>query len=262
MVKHLFDDVVSLQKSLKDHSVFSSIQTQKDLAIFMSWHVFAVWDFMSLVKALQRELTSMNTVWIPPQNPSTARLINEIVLAEETDELPGEGHLSHFEMYLQAMREVGCDITQIEQFIENLRTGASIDSALEAVAAPEAVQSFVKQTMDLVQHGDLVEILGSFYFGREDVIPQMFTSLLQQWQLEEDDAPMFVYYLKRHIELDGDSHGPAALAMIEQITQGDEVKIGRLKQAAKKAIESRNRLWEGLHQEIETAREEGFSKAV
>lgn len=262
MVKHLFNDVVTLQKALKDHAVFSSIQTQHDLATFMSWHVFAVWDFMSLVKALQRELTCMNTVWLPPQNPATARLINEIVLAEETDESPGGDHLSHFEMYLEAMRETGCDMSRIEQFIKQLRTGASVDLALEAATLPAAVQSFVKQTMSLVQGGDLIEILGSFHFGREDVIPQMFTSLLQQWKLDEDDAPMFVYYLKRHIELDGDSHGPAALAMIEQITRGDEVKIERLKHAARTAIESRKRLWDGLHEEIEAAREKGYGKAV
>jgi hypothetical protein len=262
MEKHLFDDVVDQQKSLKDHAVFSSIQTHQDLATFMSWHVFAVWDFMSLVKALQRQLTCMSPVWLPPQNPSTTRLINEIVLAEETDELPSEGHLSHYEMYLEAMREVGCQTHQIEQFIGLLRAGASVDSALSSVSAPDAVRSFVTNTMDLVQHGELVEVLGNFYFGREDVIPQMFTSLLRQWKLDEDDAPMFVYYLKRHIELDGDSHGPAALAMIEEVTQGDDVKIERLKQAARKAIESRKQLWDALHQHIENAREAGYSKAV
>lgn len=241
-----FPALTAKHKILEAHPVFSAIRNTESLRLFMSWHVFAVWDFMCLVKRLQRELASTQQVWMPPVLPLASRLINEIVLAEECDEMPDGSYKSHFELYLLAMHEVGADTGPIEQFIALLRQGESVKNALDRVPASYPVQQFVTGTMRTATHGNVYQVLGSFFFGREHVIPKMFSSLLENWSIDESDAPMFVYYLNRHIELDGDNHGPAAARIINDLTQGNEHALRQLEHSAADAIDARLRLWDGL----------------
>ncbi len=256
-----FAAVYAQQQQLGQHRVFSLIQNKADLATFMSWHVFAVWDFMSLSKRLQAELTGISTPWLPPLDARAARLINEIVLAEESDELPDGGYASHHDMYLSAMREVGADTTCMMTFIERLRAGDALNEALAQPCIAPAVRQFVAHTLHTVQAGSLGEVLGSFFFGRESVIPTMFQGLLAQWGVQPHQAPMFVYYLKRHIELDADSHGPAALQLIETLLNGDAGAVEALLDSARQAIDARVQLWDALALELENKRGLAFARA-
>lgn len=241
-----FKTLDTKRKILEAHPVFSAIRNIESIRLFMSWHVFAVWDFMCLVKRLQRELTSTQQVWLPPESSLASRLINEIVLAEESDVMPDGSHKSHFELYLLAMREIGADTGAIENFISLLRDGESVENALDRVPAGYPVRQFVNSTMRTVTDGNIYQVLGSFFFGREHVIPEMFRSLLENWGMEERDAPMFVYYLNRHIELDGDSHGPAAARIISDLTRENEHALRQLEHSASDAIDARIRLWDSL----------------
>ena len=245
-LEQVVSELQQQQDELQQHRVFAQIKTIEYLQVFMQWHVFAVWDFMSLVKRLQRDLTSMELPWMPPSSPRAARLINEIVLAEESDEAPAGGHLSHFELYRQAMREVQADTSTIDCFIERVHAGNSIDQALRVCEAPQPVQDFTSQTVHIAREASLFEVLGYFLFGREHVIPGMFQRLLDQWQIDTNSAPTFVYYLQRHIELDGDSHGPAAMAMIRDLTGDSTHAMQRVRQAALDAIQQRMQLWGAL----------------
>src|SRR5690606_33814759 len=110
---------------------------------------FAVWDFMSLTKRLQRELTCVSLPWLPPADPAAARLINEIVLGEESDDRLGQGHYSHFELYLDAMREVGASTQAIERFIELQQQGVDPATALQRAGASEAARRFVSDTLQV-----------------------------------------------------------------------------------------------------------------
>jgi len=243
-----FARIETRQALLENHPVFSSIQHIDNLRLFMSWHVFAVWDFMCMVKRLQRELTPMELPWLPSNAPAATRMVNEIVLTEESDEMPDGSHKSHFELYLLSMKEVGADTGQIEEFVTRLRSNMPVNKALEKVSANSNIQYFVNSTIDTAVNGNVYQVLGSFFFGREHVIPKMFTGLLENWHIDESEAPMFVYYLKRHIELDGDQHGPAASKLIRQLTQNNPKAIRELYIAALKAINDRIRLWDCLHQ--------------
>jgi DUF3050 family protein len=231
---------------LKAHSVFASVRTTEDLQRFMGWHVFAVWDFMSLVKRLQHEFTCVTLPWTPPPRPSAARLINDIVLGEESDETPDGKFASHFDLYLSAMREVGADTSQVESFVDLVRSNLPVGAALRMVNAPEPVRTFVRATMDSVKNGSDCEVLGSFLYGREDAIPQMFETLLSEWSVPPEQTPLFVYYLRRHIELDGDSHGPAAARLVDELAGGDSERLHEIFQAGIAAIEQRIALWDAL----------------
>ena len=84
----------------------------------MSRHCWSVWDFFLLIKELQRNLTCTKRFWSPCINANAARFINEIILGEESDitNIPGE-HLSHFQLYLRAMDEIGADSSKIKEFL-------------------------------------------------------------------------------------------------------------------------------------------------
>ena len=88
------------QDTLLHHPLYNKIRTVEDLQLFLQHHVFAVWDFMSLLKALQNKLTCTSTPWMPVGNPETRYLINEIVLAEETDIDQDGRRRSHYELYM------------------------------------------------------------------------------------------------------------------------------------------------------------------
>jgi Protein of unknown function (DUF3050) len=234
-----------VRTQLLGHSIYQAVDTLPRLRRFMSQHVFAVWDFMCLAKRLQRDLTSLDTLWLPPARPSLARFINSVVLGEESDIDPDGHAASHFGLYLAAMEEIGADVGPPRAFVELLRQGAGVQAALAEVGATAAVVSFVAQTMRTVEHGTTLEALASFLFGREDLIPDMFTRLLPQWG-NARETRRFAYYVQRHIELDGDDHGPAGRRALEEMAGTSAEAWDTATQAAHHAIAARIALWDGV----------------
>lgn len=247
-------------KELKTHPVFGAVRSMSDLRYFMSWHVFAVWDFMSLVKRLQHEFTSVALPWTPPARPAAAHLINDIVLGEESDVMPDGTHASHFDLYLAAMREVGADTSQIECFVDLVRSNIAVDVALRMVNTPAPIQKFVLATIESAKNGTVAEVLGNFLYGREDAIPQMFRTLLADWSVPQENTPVFVYYLQRHIELDGDSHGPAANRLVAEMSAGNAEHLQQIYRAGIAAIEHRIALWDALQSELVRRQEPVYAK--
>lgn len=234
-----------LRHELEVHPVFAEIAHTDALRTFMQVHVFAVWDFMSLAKRLQRDLTCVELPWMPPIDPVAARLINDIVLAEESD-IDADGHpASHLDLYLKAMHDVGASTVQFDAFMRELRAGAGLSAALTTAEVPQFVRDFVEHTIDTCLHGSTLEAMASFFYGRENVIPDMFQSLLEHWGLDVEQAPGFVYYLQRHIELDGDTHGPAAQQLIEKALARDPNGLQDTREAARLALQARRALWDG-----------------
>ncbi|MDO7912078.1 DUF3050 domain-containing protein [Pseudomonas monteilii] len=233
------------REQLFTHPLFAGIRTVEDVRTLMEVHVFAVWDFMTLLKRIQRDLTCVNLPWVPPAHITAARLINEIVVGEETDEHPGGGFISHLDLYLIAMEEIGADTSVFRRFLAVIQSGESLAKALADPCIPLPAKVFVCQTLDVAQHGTTEAVLAYFFFGREDIIPDMFGGLLKEWSVSEADAPMFTYYLKRHIEMDGDDHGPAAKRIIAEIVTTPE-QHRNMVENARSAIVSRIALWDGV----------------
>jgi hypothetical protein len=238
---------------LSNHPVFDALQTIEDLHVLMESHVFAVWDFMSLLKRVQRELTCMDLPWTPPASVTAARHINEIVLGEETDEAPGGKYMSHHELYTTGMREVGANPAVIETFIGLLQSGEAVDAALEKASVNPVAARFVRATLNTAMNGTLPQVLGSFFYGRENVIPHMFRGLLARWKIGTGQAPVFVFYLERHIQLDSERHGPLAEAIITELVQDDESKLALLKSAVA-AVRERRAFWDGMLEHLKARR--------
>jgi hypothetical protein len=241
----LLDETADLRQELLHHPVYQRICDQKSLRCFMQHHVFAVLDFMWLLKRLQRELTCCNHPWLPPASPELARFVNEIVLGEESDENGHGGYGSHFELYLDAMSDVGADQSQIDSFQSALRGGMSVSAALAAVDIPDSVRQFVTFTDSVSRYGTSAEVACVFCLGREDVIPDMFQRLLHGFDLAGLEAPRLRYYIQRHIELDGDQHGPLTRRMVDQLCSSGPLMEAALK-TSREAIQRRIQLWDGV----------------
>jgi pyrroloquinoline quinone (PQQ) biosynthesis protein C len=239
-------DLDLVRQRMVEHPVFTAIRDIQSLQIFMEAHVFAVWDFMSLLKRLQRDLTCIEVPWLPPRDPQAAQLINQIVLGEETDSGPNGEPVSHLELYLGAMREVGANTASFELFRTALANGATLADAFDHAAVAPFIREFTGHTLQIASGAPLLAVMASFFYGREDVIPRMFSNLLEKWRIGANRAPMFVYYLERHIEVDSDQHGPAAKAILAAATADDPGRALQVLSAARQSIEARIKLWDGL----------------
>jgi hypothetical protein len=239
----LISSLTPMQEKLGEHPLYRSITSLDALQLFMQSHVYAVWDFMSLLKALQRELTCVTLPWVPSADPVSRRLINEIVLGEETDEYEGQP-LSHYELYLHAMQSCGADIAPMQALLAALAGGTSLDETLNAI--PSEAAAFVRTTFEIIATGEPHRIAAAFTFGREDLIPDMFTQFVRNLdsELPGQIAP-FRFYLERHIELDGDEHGPKALAMVNHLCTTPEHWTEAAETAAH-ALQARISLWDGI----------------
>jgi hypothetical protein len=247
----------NLRSQLLDHPVYMEVDSVEDLRRFMQDHVFAVWDFMSLLKRLQRDLTCTNVPWFPAGNAKAARLINDIVIGEETDVDPDGSYVSHLDLYLRAMEDVGASTRQFDTFRSQARAGASIEAAMVQTEVPPHVRTFVMHTMMLAQTGSTEEVLAAFFYGREDIIPEMFSRLrkvLPGVRKTNDPLRHFVYYIERHIELDGDSHGPMGRELLEGLVAGSPEKDERALHAACNSIRARIELWDGTVSILRDAR--------
>ena len=257
MSKQDRDRLATLRARLLDHPVYSEVASINDLRRFMEDHVFAVWDFMSLLKRLQQDLTCTSVPWFPANNARAARLINDIVIGEETDVDPDGSYVSHLDLYLRAMADVGASTRQFDAFRSLARVGTSVEAAMVRTGVPPHVRAFVVHTMQLAESGSTEEVLAAFFYGREDIIPEMFSRLqktINGARHDNDSLRHFVYYIERHIELDGDSHGPMGRELLEGLVADSPERDQRALRAACDSIEARIELWNGTLGSLRGAR--------
>ncbi len=217
----------------------------------MQTHVFAVWDFMSLLKRLQRDLTCTDIPWRPPASPSLARFVNEVVLAEESDIGP-RGACSHLELYLDAMKEIGASSAVFERFLRDVATAPEPAAALAHPDIAPFIRRFVADTLSCAQHASTTEVMAVFLFGRETLLPEIYERLVPRCEVEGRPATALRFYLERHIDVDGDSHAPMAERALAELAGADEDAWAAAGAAARRALASRHALWDGALAHIET----------
>jgi hypothetical protein len=236
-----------VRELLIQHPVYTSVRTPQELQVFMQHHVYAVWDFMSLLKSLQQSLTCVTTPWLPVGSASTRFLINEIVAGEESDVDEQGNRISHYELYLTAMQQAGADTSGIQQLTGALAAGNSIKDAIGQTVPSAAVRSFLDFTFETIAAGKPHTVAAVFTFGREDLIPDMFLQIVNDLTDEvQQQFGIFTYYLERHIEVDGDHHSHLAIAMLEELCGDDEQKWQEATETAKAALQARIGLWDGV----------------
>lgn len=231
------DNITLLQTELTHHPVYSTLSNLSSIRHFMQHHVFAVWDFMSLLKSLQRHITCVDIPWKPSVYPTEmVRLINQIVVGEESDLDQTGRPISHFDLYLLGMEEIGASTEKIRDFLKDL----------DRNKIPSEVREFVQGNLDVAQTGHVVEVAASFFFGREKLIPEMFESMVRTLKAERVEAPTFLYYLERHIEVDGGEHGPLAMQCLDKLIDHDPKLRQMALDAGVRALQARKKLWDNV----------------
>jgi hypothetical protein len=241
-----------LRNKINNHSLYKNLSSIEDVKTFMENHVFAVWDFMSLLKALQSILTNNNVPWTPKGNGTTARFINEIVMGEESDINENGEAKSHFEMYIDAMEQINANTNQIRKFISLLENKSTLRDSINTVNLDPILKNFINFTFDVIKSEKAHCIASAFTFGREDVIPDMFLKIIQKSKTDSTDQrySKLLYYLNRHIEIDGDEHGPISLKMVENLCGDDTKKWDEALDIAKLALKQRIKLWDLINRNI------------
>lgn len=222
-------------EALTNHPLYSQLHDLNTLRLFMQSHVFAVWDFMSLVKTLQRGLTCVEIPWRPKQvDKRLTRLINEIVLGEESDlDLEGKP-IDHFSLYLRAMREVGASTQEIEEFM----------NSCDFSGLTPAVAEFTRFNLKLCLDAPLYQVAAAFFFGREKLIPDMFTGLLLELKKNNHPIDQLVYYIERHIEVDSGEHGVLAQECLRLLCADDSHKLEEAYAIGLESLRLRSRVWD------------------
>jgi len=242
--------IAELRTELCAHRVYELVRTPDALNVFAQHHVFCVWDFMQLLKSLQGTFTCTTIPWRPADcRGRLTRLVNELVLGEESDVDYGDAgrFRSHFELYLAAMTNMNADTKVIDAFLGALADDWTVRSSLAIAEVPLPVEAFVRETMRIVDAGDPLVVASTFAYGRETIIPGMFSGLVSNgYELPK----MFAYYLDRHIELDGGEHGDAAEALVESLVRGPADQV-TADDAAISALSARLTLWDAVAHELD-----------
>jgi hypothetical protein len=237
------------REAVLGHPLYAAIRTADDARAFMRYHIYAVWDFMSLLKELQRRFTNVERIWHPRPNPRLARMINEIVLGEEADKLADGRVISHYDLYVSAMKQAGSWNGEFVDFYDYSTVSGKLDVA-QLAPNPHA-EHFLKKTFSAIDTAKDHELAAYFFFGREALIPDMFIKVVERMNASEDHRfDELLTYLQRHIDVDGGEHGPLAGQILEELCGQDEKKWSEAAASALKALEARKVLWDGALQAI------------
>lgn len=254
-VESLLEATRPLRDRVASHEVYRSLDTLEHVRLFMEHHVFAVWDFMALLKSLQNILTCTSVPWVPQGDPISRRLINEITLDEESDDSGAGGYISHFELYLEAMEQCGANTSCINDFVARIRNGEDVLASLHHCNAPRASATFVTTTWQILSSRLPHKIASAFAIGREEIVPAMFQVVMHNIQERfPKHMTRFGYYLERHINVDRDRHAPMAMRMLTKLCGDDIDKWQEATEAARIALQARLRLWDEVEEHISRSR--------
>lgn len=250
-----FKNILDYQDALNNHPVYAAVGTLRDLRVFMEHHVYSVWDFMSLIKYLQAKVAPATIPWMPGADPALVRFVNELVLEEESDLMPAgaDGQpvaKSHFELYCSAMEEIGADPSPVLAFVDAVQS-QGVSKVLQTSRIPFPSREFMRATFAFIDTDKPHVVAAALALGREHIIPGMFRSLLKRIGINEGDAPVFHYYLKRHIHLDGDFHARSSMQLVRTLCGENQTWLNEATTAARQAVTARLRLWDGVLQRLE-----------
>jgi len=158
---------------------------------------------------------------------------------------------SHFELYLDAMNQCGADTSKIEIFISELDKSVDFNTSFIKSQTPKEAIDFVNFTFKIINSNKSYLQSAIFTFGREDLIPGMFISIINEIHKNfPTEISIFKYYIERHIEVDGDHHSQLALQMTANLCGNNEQFWKEAEEAVIQSLKRRIELWDGVYNQI------------
>jgi hypothetical protein len=234
--------------ALQTHSLYGRLVDLEQLRWFMESHVYVVWDFMCLLKSLQRFATCAEVAWRPVGDPAVRRVVNELVLAEESDAFDGRV-LSRLEAYLEMMDEIGADTGPMQRMLERLRGGVPIGLAL-GQEVPRRARMFIQTTLGIIGRAQPHEIAGAVAVGRELAIAPVFRQLVKTIERRGVSAARLRAYLDQRSTLDGGVREPAAARLLESFCGDDRQRWQEAGMAAADCLDARAMLWSRIEDAV------------
>ncbi len=242
--------IQQLYHHILSHPVFNSLISLDHLRRFSEIHVYAVWDFMVLLKALRRRLIPDQPLWLPPMDAIGAHLVNTLVAEEESDQLPDGRCLSHFELYLAAMEQIGANTQAIKTYLEYIREYHQWETVQQRSDPPQTARIFINDTWHITQlEGHC--IAASLAYAREHITEGMFSQILERFE-HEPSASLFIDYFQRHMDLDGGHHSEQSTQLVANLCGLDSKKWQQALDSAIFSLESRVRLLDGIYEYMMT----------
>ena len=192
------------------------------------------------------EITAASDRLCPDPLGAAVRLINEIVLGEETDGIRPGVFVSHYDLYLAAMEGWMRIFGRFGVLSDPSATGLSAERALNPLPISDTTKNFVLTTLSLAE-GAPHQVATAFLMRREAIIPSMFEQILSHQNTTEDFSyEWLVYYLDRHNELDAEEHGSMVAELLRVLCGDDAQRWRETLEIPRQAIEVRVQLWSGV----------------
>lgn len=254
-VAYILNEIEDLKSELAAHCLYTKLQHMEDIHIFMEHHVFAVWDFMSLAKALQLHLDATQVIEKQTDNSKILGFVNGILTGGETDPNKKEIVLSHLEMYLELMDEIGANTTNIKKLIASSAAGLDIHEAMQIAQLTDEQQRILNFTQTIIATNEIHKIAVAATLVPEGMISNRFLKILKETE-ERDNllVPKFKNYLNRYKAIDGNDYGLLSLEMVTHFCDSDGKKWVDILDIAMKTLSHRIYLWDAIVDEIDQMR--------
>lgn len=233
------EDLKTRRQAIVSHPVYGMLRTRPALATFTEHHVYALWARLTLTRALQRRVNGVDLPWRPSTFPTRfVRAINRMVLDAESDRFEPLHDLSHFELYLQAMQEVGADPAAVRGLIDS--------GGLDPEGLPNAAEPLVAFIDQTATRGMNEEVTAVLYHGFATLSADVGAGILRGIGHFGHDAHLLRTYAARRLQLDEARDVTELLGqLLSHMTRGDVVRSQWARQAAQRVLDLRAALWDG-----------------
>lgn len=235
---------------LERHKIYKLLNNQTSLANFMERHVVCVWVYHSLLRSLYQDIVSQLTDLNGDRSKECLRLITEIVLEEVVEDLGDGQYQSHLELYVEAMEDLGANITPILTFFDMLEKGYTTKRSLELANFPIEAVRYAKTILPLLKEPPYKKAAALFYEG-EPFIPDSFLTQVEVL-LPKVPVNLLLDYFEGHIEGLKRPGFSATGRLVEIFCASDKRYELQAEKIAEKVMKSRLELWNLIATDLDT----------